>query len=306
MYFKSSLFGIITFILILTSPFNAVGQTVSIENDAVNKINIAGRQRMLSQRIAKSLCFATIGISVDAHMKAAKSARELFAASAKALRKGSPEMGLLPEQNPRILDALRDMSETWMLYDAVIGPAIEAGKPTIEDLRKVQELNLNVLKMAQATVTEIENVYGNTSMEPSLAKTINMAGRQRMLSQKSSKEFCFIRAGIDIEANKSALRSTALLFDDSIFALAFGDENLQIPAPSIEIEWQNIDILSVWYVLNDILRVALDDGDLSEDQLQTAADINNIVLKESNRAVSMYTSEKLAVDHKSNVAKTGA
>ena len=40
---------------------------------------------------------------------------------------------------------------------------------------------------------------------------INLAGKQRMLTQKMSKEILLIAAGVDVDANKENLKKTATL-----------------------------------------------------------------------------------------------
>ncbi len=48
---------------------------------------------------------------------------------------------------------------------------------------------------------------------------INLAGKQRMLTQKMSKEALFIAKGIDVEKNKESLKKTAELFDKTLKGL---------------------------------------------------------------------------------------
>ncbi|MEM8759776.1 MAG: type IV pili methyl-accepting chemotaxis transducer N-terminal domain-containing protein, partial [Pseudomonadota bacterium] len=45
-----------------TTAFASVGGAIDSAADAKRKINIAGRQRMLTQRMAKAACFAFLGV----------------------------------------------------------------------------------------------------------------------------------------------------------------------------------------------------------------------------------------------------
>ncbi len=65
---------------------------------------------------------------------------------------------------------------------------------------------------------------------------INIAGRQRMLSQKISKEAMAIHAGLAVEENRAALKETHELFESSLQDLIQGNAKLNLPAtknPSI-------------------------------------------------------------------------
>ena len=55
------------------------------------------------------------------------------------------------------------------------------------------------------------------------ATVINLAGRQRMLTQKMSKEVLLVALGHDADANKANLRNTASLFDRTLKGLKDGD-----------------------------------------------------------------------------------
>ena len=72
---------------------------------------------------------------------------------------------------------------------------------------------------------------------PALAKTpedyaniLNQSGKQRMLTQKMSKEMLFIAKGINTAQNQTALAQTASLFDKTLNGLINGDSSLNLPA----------------------------------------------------------------------------
>jgi len=57
---------------------------------------------------------------------------------------------------------------------------------------------------------------------------INLAGKQRMLTQKMSKEALFIAKGINVEKNKENLKKTSELFDKTLKGLIDGDKDLNL------------------------------------------------------------------------------
>jgi len=56
---------------------------------------------------------------------------------------------------------------------------------------------------------------------------INLAGRQRMLSQRMTKEALMLQADVH---SKVALQDTVKLFDKTLAGLIHGDESLGLPA----------------------------------------------------------------------------
>ncbi len=124
---------------------------------------------------------------------------------------------------------------------------------------------------------------------------INVAGRQRMLTQKMSKEAMTIRAGLAVDKSRSALKETHDLFDTSLNALINGNSSMQIPATKdAEILAQLHKVEGLWNTFSDQIKVVMYSG-------SSAADINaatekimagNIpLLKEMNKAVGMYAAQ---------------
>ena len=62
-----------------------------------------------------------------------------------------------------------------------------------------------------------------------MGKVINLAGKQRMLTQKMSKEALLVAKGIDAEENKANLQKTAALFGKTLTGLVKGDADLGLP-----------------------------------------------------------------------------
>lgn len=59
-----------------------------------------------------------------------------------------------------------------------------------------------------------------------MGKVINLAGKQRMLTQKMSKEALLVGKGIDASGNAENLKKTGNLFDKTLKGLISGDADL--------------------------------------------------------------------------------
>ena len=104
--------------------------------DAQHRINVSGRQRMLSQRIAKAACLAARDPANAQQLQEMADARALFAASMKALTRGSAEIGLAPEQQVApVLEEATQLAESVQSWPAGrFGTAAFPAKPYREEL----------------------------------------------------------------------------------------------------------------------------------------------------------------------------
>lgn len=161
---RSRLLQVMTAILILL-----VSSVVEAAMTAAEAVNVSGRQRMLSQRIAKA--YLMVGSEVDV-IDARKQLDEVL-----ALFEKQHQMLLDYAPNTAIRESLSAVEDAWVPYREL---ALEAP----DSLRALRMLALSekVLAAAENTVTLIEKESARSS-----AKLVNVAGRQRMLSQRIAK-----------------------------------------------------------------------------------------------------------------------
>jgi len=113
------------------------------------------------------------------------------------------------------------------------------------------------------------------------AETINIAGRQRMLSQRLAKEAMMVSQDVE---QRSVLDKTMQLFEQSHQKLLAGDagSNL-VPPATAEIETQLLHVGVLWkeykIIVNDYL------ADASKENLQRLHKMSPTVLKEMNKGV---------------------
>ncbi|SOB60149.1 Methyl-accepting chemotaxis protein III [Pseudodesulfovibrio profundus] len=130
---------------------------------------------------------------------------------------------------------------------------------------------------------------------------INLAGRQRMLSQKMAKEVLLYHQAVASEQDGSAMKtqvlSTMELFDKTLKALANSGQApvtvdpagpaKMIPAASEEVGKQLATVESFWAAYQGDIRLILEKHELNKDFLSNSLN----VLKEMNKAVGMMQAE---------------
>lgn len=158
--------------------------------DALRKINLSGRQRMLIQRAGKLICLAHLTPQPQPLLAAAEETLALHQRTEVGLRKGDQELGLEPETNAIVLQALSQAARVFAPYGKVIRNAINSRVVGPELLGKISGLNDLALREMDAAVNLIETVYRVKERSEQLAMLINIAGRQRMFTQRMVLQLC--------------------------------------------------------------------------------------------------------------------
>ncbi len=168
----ASLLGALVF---LVSAGSALAQIADI-NSAINK---AGRQRMLSQRMAKAYFQLGQNVDVERSQRVLDSSIALFDRQLVELKNFAP--------TAEIKNTYLQLQQAWLAYkDALVGvaPNKAAGKDVLA-------LSEEVLRLAHQGTQQLEKHSGTTA-----GRLVNIAGRQRMLSQRMAKFYQAIGWGV--------------------------------------------------------------------------------------------------------------
>jgi len=258
--------------------------------EAAHRVNISGRQRMLSQRISKAACFMNVGMESSGQPNQLQDAVALFEASLQALRRGDETMGLGPEQSAEIRLALYEVAVDWDAFSQNFQMTVSNGVVTRPALAGIDASGLKLLADMNRTVNKTASIYGDSlpDMPLILSLTIDLAGRQRMFTQKAAKEFCLIDAGVDVEENRVRLAQTTQLFTLTLGALQNGMPGMVMAAPNDEIRDQLAIINEAWAGPKAALEAAAAGESITEAQRNVIGNDMERVLVLMNEAVDMY------------------
>ena len=149
----------------------------------------------------------------------------------------------------------------------------------------------DVLKYMNIAVFKIARAYAASVAEVPLGLTItiDVAGRQRMLTQKAVKEACLMVTAEDPLVYADRLGETIELFDLSLKALRDGYEDVGvIAAPTREIDRKLLEVAGLWEPVRSILDRAAEGQVLSDRDLSKVARMSEPLLQTMNEAVGLY------------------
>ncbi len=137
---KGRMLGIIL-IMFAISLFNCGLVFYTLQKNATDSVavNIAGRQRMLSQKLTKQI--------LEGDFQGAKETAALFERSLEALKNGDRELNLSAAKDPKILAQIEKLEGIWQEFRKHLNNLIE-GQKNEEDLKYLLDHNLELLKEA--------------------------------------------------------------------------------------------------------------------------------------------------------------
>ncbi len=258
------------------------------------QIDMAGRQRMLSQRLVASACFLSLGIQHDTQALALTEVSEIFPTTLNRLIRGDTLLNLPATTDPQVRWALQGARMVWGQVEPRV-KAVLTGDASPEALRDLAEHEPALLTASQGVVAALT---ANLAISPNQAtrlRAVDMAGRQRMLSQAIIMEACLLsRAealGLDTTTHHAAITARTDLFELSMSMLRVGDDDAGVaPPPDIQTEEALDRSLLIWTDMRELLDPALEGQALSLDTLDDLAVAYETLLQELEDIVWMTAS----------------
>ena len=249
-------------------------------------IDLAGKQRMLTQRMAK--------LSIECSYKLNKNScndlevdRKHFNNVLKLFELAEKKHTLEPKLFDMVKDEIKEVKEAWVPFNKDIKLIEKSEGGDKEALDRVLKNNLKLLTLSNDLVTEMLKYYRGklTELEQKILRVINVAGKNRMLSQKMTKEYLEKNILNIKEANKE-LQKSVKLYTLIMHTLINGNNKLQIPkVTNFEIKKQLKKVDTLW---SKIKPVYLKENP-SKKELKLILLANPILLKEMDKTVKLIT-----------------
>jgi len=259
-------------------------------------LNLSGKQRMLTQKMSKEIMLIALNENVNKNIINLTNTSSLFDKTLKGLRDGSEELHLPATSTKRILRQLNKIEKIWNKFYPTVKSIITSGSVSAEQVALIAKQNLPLLKQMNKAVGlyEKDAKKGGLKGDPGLAATINLSGKQRMLTQKMSKEFLLVAYNHDFENNQLGLLETYTLFERTLKGLKDGDDSLGLPPTTAPHIVKQLSVVNkLWVEFKPIVESAANykTKNISKSQVTLLANKNLPLLKEMNKAVGLYEKE---------------
>jgi len=266
------------------------GSAVIAEN-AQERINFSGKLRMLSQRIPAAACHLHAGVAVEDARALLVGATAEFEKIIAALEFGDADLNIVnAETNRRTLVRIAELQERWEPLKAAAN-AVADGTASEADIEFLLTQNIPVLQSAQLLVETLVRQYANPNAATAASlMLIDISGRQRMLTQKMSKESCLLGGAYASDSTSSDLAGTMRIFEASLEALRFGLPEVGIlPPPNAEISEGLTGVQQDWSSVKPIITGMLDGATYDTSVTSEKFTGLNVTMANMNAVVGLYT-----------------
>ena len=188
-----------------TEPVPAVSAVVKA--DTLKLVDIAGRQRMLSQRMAKDYMYVGNKVAVSKARKQLKTSQKEFLEAHNKLVNS-----INNEEIKNLLAFVQMSSED---FEAMVKESF-----TTDNAQLVLDLSESMLEGSQYVVASLRE-----TLNIKASKIVDISGRQRMLSQRIAKYYIAYQSGIKDKNTVDQMNETVKLFNDSHKILMLNKEN---------------------------------------------------------------------------------
>ncbi len=250
-------------------------------NELAVQINLSGRQRMLTQKMSKEAFLVALKVEPEKNRRNLARTMALFERTLVGLISGDEGLKLAKAPNARIAAQLGVVMDLWKKFRPLV-KRVADGHADRATLERIARDNLPLLAEMNRAVKMFEKAAGADTAE--LAVVINLSGRQRMLTQKMTKEYLLAALDIDRAANLGNLKKTMALFDRTLRGLLDGDDAQGLPPttdPAIRAQLEKV--MKLWAGFSPLLQ-----RPATQENLLAVARANLPLLAEMNRAVKMY------------------
>jgi hypothetical protein len=231
-------------------------------NEAINK---AGRQRMLSQRMAKAWLAMGQGIEGKRAEKILGDSMALFDRQLVELKAFAP--------TPEIKATYLTLEPVWSDYKT----ALVGANPDKASATQLLAWDAKVLKLAHQGTVQLEQYSGK-----SIGKLVNMAGRQRMLSQRTAKFYLSKAWGATAPEQVKELDMARKEFSQALVVLMNAPEATDVIKAQLELAQQQ------WVFFDNALSRLGDSANASQHAAEVFSSSENI-LQVMDRVTGLYS-----------------
>ena len=165
-----------------------------------------GATEDVSQKMTKEFLLVAAKVDEEENKKSCQETVGIFADTLDRLLRGDNELNVPAPPTQEVNQQLQKVKGLWDEFKVKLTAGIQSGTISPETLNSIAELNVPLLQEMNKAVGMYESESQKAGVK-GLGTVVNVAGRQRMLTQKMSKEILLISLGIVPDVNRKATRN---------------------------------------------------------------------------------------------------
>ncbi len=256
------------------------------------QLNVAGRQRMLTQQMTKAACMKILHINPVERSEEAFIAAAEFEDNLDDLINGDTRRNLAPVQDLKSQAILQEVVGSSRALTSSIKQLVSGDLQSVA-MALVLERNVPLLEKAEETVSLIEAAAREGHTGPMVASTLNKAGRQRMLSQRIAKNLCLISANLKADQAREELIVASGTFTQTLVGLRRGDPaNGLLPPPNDDVAARLVTVQGCWQRVQDSVLSVQRGGSVTPARLQEIVAELDLILEEMDAAMQLWVAHE--------------
>ncbi|CAE7779393.1 unnamed protein product [Symbiodinium sp. CCMP2592] len=179
-------------------------------------IDVAGRQRMLTQRMSKEFLLVSLGLDPEGNKARMMGSINLFNVSLNALINGNPDLNIFGAPSDLVRTSFQGVVDLWVPFAQLLISTVDTvrdgfGNVDAAVLDAVAAGNVPLLVQSNVCVGRLVDAAKSAGAQTN-GLVVDTAGRQRMLIQRMCKESFLIASGVSVSTNVALLKSNENLF----------------------------------------------------------------------------------------------
>ena len=259
------------------------------DKELANSINLAGKQRMLTQKMSKEALLIKLGVSKEENTKKLEKTSALFDKTLKGLQYGDKSLELASADDKKLQAQLEEVKKLWEPFYTVIKGIYTQKDASVKSYKFIDANNLLLLKTMNKAVFMYASLGNSGGNKLKMANDINLAGKQRMLTQKIGKDLLLLQANIEPQKALKSLTKSVKLFDKTLKGLYAGDKELKLVGTRLpKIRKQLDTVKASWEKTKPLIVNSIKDKKNQNLTKEAIASLDNTKV-DMNKAVGLYT-----------------
>ena len=259
-----------------------IGDMMEDDNSLNHTINLAGKQRMLTQRMSKVALLISLSIESQENSKKLESFAKLYDQTLKGFKNGDKDLELTASENKDVLKHIDMVNKKWKPFYENIQKVVANGAKAKDAIDYIIKNNEALLSISNDLVTAFQESNKDLDyLSKFRLRVVNLAGRQRMLVQKMTKEKLLV-CELKDASYKDKLKKSIELFDSSLATLINGNKENNVSKPTNgDLKAEYAKVTKLWSKLKPLYEK----DKLNKKELKVIVGENNLLLKDMNSAV---------------------